>query len=70
MNKKEQIVSDLGILTDELVSEVFDFIQYLKLKRGASNLETAILSESSLAKDWNRPEEDETWQDLWKGMSW
>ena len=26
--------------------------------------ETAILSESSLAKDWNRPEEDEAWSHL------
>lgn len=23
--------------------------------------ETALLSEASLAKDWNRPEEDEAW---------
>lgn len=26
--------------------------------------ETAMLSESSLAKDWLRPEEDEAWQNL------
>ena len=64
MNIKERIVSDLESLPDSLISEVFDFIQYLKLKKGASNLETAILSESALGKDWNRPEEDEAWQDL------
>lgn len=27
-------------------------------------LETYLLSESALAKDWLRPEEDEAWQDL------
>ena len=64
MNIKERIVSDLESLPDSLISEVFDFIQYLKLKKSASNLETAILSESALGKDWNRPEEDEIWQDL------
>jgi len=26
--------------------------------------ETALLSESSLAKDWNRPEEDAAWSHL------
>lgn len=26
--------------------------------------ETALLSESALAKDWLRPEEDAAWQDL------
>lgn len=26
--------------------------------------ETAVLSEAALAKDWNRPEEDEAWQHL------
>ena len=26
--------------------------------------ETALLSEAALAKDWNKPEEDEAWQHL------
>ncbi len=29
--------------------------------------ETALLSEASLAEDWNRPEEDEAWQHLQPG---
>jgi hypothetical protein len=33
-----------------------------KLKKGATD--TLIASESSLKKDWLRPEEDEAWQDL------
>ncbi|MDT4898264.1 MAG: hypothetical protein QOH25_3341 [Acidobacteriota bacterium] len=28
--------------------------------------ETALLSEESLAEDWNRPEEDEAWSHLQK----
>ncbi len=30
----------------------------------ADSIETAYLSESSLAEDWNRPEEDEAWAKL------
>lgn len=30
----------------------------------ARTIETALLSESSLAKDWLTPEEDEAWKDL------
>lgn len=29
--------------------------------------ETALLSETSLGKDWNRPEEDEAWAHLQPG---
>ncbi len=32
--------------------------------RMSEGLETYLLSESALAKDWLRPEEDEAWQDL------
>ena len=33
-------------------------------QRVSEGLETYLLSESALAKDWLRPEEDEAWQDL------
>lgn len=35
-----------------------------KTKRAREKLEASLLSESSLAKDWLRPEEDEAWQHL------
>ena len=31
--------------------------------------ETALLSEAALAKDWNRPEEDEAWSHLQREQS-
>jgi len=31
--------------------------------------ETALLSEASLAEDWNRPEEDEAWSYLQRATS-
>ena len=34
------------------------------VSQNLGGLETYLLSESALAKDWLRPEEDEGWQDL------
>lgn len=65
MNSKEQIVQQLENIPEPLLNEVLDFIQFLKYKHlSQENLETALLSESALQKDWLNPEEDEAWQDL------
>lgn len=34
------------------------------LDEDTDTLDTALLSEDSLARDWNRPEEDEAWSHL------
>ena len=39
-------------------------VTILEEKPAAIVSETAILSEVSLAEDWNRPEEDEAWSHL------
>lgn len=41
-----------------------DFIQLLKDKTMKSRMESAILSESTLSKDWSSQEEDDAWKDL------
>ncbi|OGP87981.1 MAG: DUF2281 domain-containing protein, partial [Deltaproteobacteria bacterium RBG_16_48_10] len=46
------------------LDEVLDFVQFLKTKTVKERLSTAIASESSLKKDWMKPEEDEAWQNL------
>jgi len=51
-------------MPDGFVEEVLDFILLLKTKLSQEKQETQVLSESSLAKDWLRAEEDEAWQDL------
>jgi hypothetical protein len=58
-------VADLS--TDEfkeLISKVIEekFKEFLDLDYGM--FDTAIASESSLKKDWLKPEEDEAWKDL------
>ena len=64
MNPKEFLHQEIEQLPELLLPEVLKFIQYLKYKHQQEKLETALLSESTLAKDWLTPEEDEAWQDL------
>ena len=64
ISKKDQIIEELNNFPEDLLDEIFDYVKYLKGKLIKENMETAIMSESSLKKDWSRPEEDKTWQDL------
>ena len=61
---KETILQELEELPDALLDEVIDFIRFLKAKHTNAQLETALLSEAVLGRDWLQPEEDEAWQDL------
>ncbi len=64
ISKKDQIIEELNKFPEKLLDEIFDYVKYLKEKLIKENMETAIMSESSLKKDWSRPEEDEAWQHL------
>ncbi|MFM6203409.1 MAG: DUF2281 domain-containing protein [Dolichospermum sp.] len=65
MTIKEQITQELEKLPEPVLQEVFDFVQFLKTKQQQKQmLEITIMSESSLAKDWLKPEEDAAWQNL------
>ena len=57
MNETEEV-------PEPLLSEVLDFVHFLKTKVAREKLDIAIMSESSLSKDWLNPEEDEVWQNL------
>jgi len=64
MDGKETLIRELEDLPAAFLQEVLDFVRFLKAKATQERLETALLSESSLRKDWLRPEEDEVWRDL------
>ena len=68
--KKELILKEIEDMPDTFIEEVLDFIQFLKVKLSREKLETLILSESSLKKDWLKAEEEEAWQDLQRGYRW
>jgi len=64
MSKKDIIIDELKQIPEKFLDEILDYIKFLKEKLIKQKMETAIMSESSLKKDWLRPEEDEAWLDL------
>ncbi|MCK4811567.1 MAG: DUF2281 domain-containing protein [Methanosarcinales archaeon] len=64
MTKVELIINEIEQVPESFLEEILDFIRFLKIKAKTNKLETMIASESSLKRDWLRPEEDEAWRDL------
>jgi hypothetical protein len=64
MTKKEKLLNEIEQVPEPLLDEVLDFIHFLRVKVIREQMDTAIASESSLKKDWLKPEEDEAWQSL------
>jgi hypothetical protein len=58
------LFKEIEKLPENLKDELFNYIQYLKSKAAKEKYNLALLSESSLQKDWLKPEEDEAWNDL------
>jgi hypothetical protein len=62
---KELLLQELEGMPDSLLTEVLNYLQYLKFRQKMAVTDataaTASISESVLAKDWLRPEEDEAW---------
>jgi Protein of unknown function (DUF2281) len=63
MNKRKLIAKEIEQVPEPLLEEVLDFVRFLKNKCIQEELETSLLSESALKKDWLRPE-DEAWKNL------
>ena len=64
MRSKNEIIQEIEKLPESLLKEVWNFAQFLKEKTVLTKSETAVLSESSLGKDWLKTEEDEAWRNL------
>jgi hypothetical protein len=64
MGKKELLIKEIEQVPEPLLDEVLDFVHFLREKITKERLDTAIASESSLKKDWLRPEEDEAWKSV------
>jgi len=60
----ELFLKEIQNLPEHLKDELLDYIQYLKGKAAKEKYDLALMSESSLQKDWLKPEEDEAWNDL------
>ena len=64
MNTKEAIAHEIEQVPEPLLEQVLEFLLSLKSQYQQEKLEITMMSETSLAKDWLSPEEDEAWQDL------
>jgi hypothetical protein len=64
MSTKEILINEIKEVPEPLLGEVLDFVHFLKEKIVREKLDIAIMSESSLSKDWLKAEEDEAWGNL------
>ena len=52
MTTKDLIIQELERTPTPILEQVLAFLKFLKSMQAQDNLETALLSESSLQKDW------------------
>lgn len=64
MLPKEALHKEIDALPEEFTEEIYFFVNYLKSRHLKEQMETTLLSESALRKDWLSAQEDEAWRDL------
>ena len=64
METKDLILKEIEVIPEPYLEEILDFVRFLKDKAMKTRMESAILSESVLSRDWLSPEEEEAWKDL------
>jgi len=62
MRVKEKIINELDLFKEKELSEILDFIEFLKTKHSISDI--TLASEEILKQDWLSPEEDKIWENL------
>lgn len=64
---REQAIQELSLMSDELVERVLPFIRLMNAhstKDGSPMSRMSFLPANEMTEIWNRPEEDDQWQDL------
>ena len=64
MTNRAVLLQEIETLPANYVGEVIDFVTWIKQNKFSQIPETMLLSEKSLSKDWNTPEEDKAWANL------
>ena len=64
MTQKEAIIQAIDLLPTSRLPDLLEFIHRLQSTPTPEQWSGALMSESSLQKDWLLPEEDEAWQNL------
>jgi len=64
MTQQAELLQEIETLPAACLSEVVDFVAWIKQRKLSQIPETMLLSETALSKDWDTPEEDEAWANL------
>jgi hypothetical protein len=64
VSTRELIEREVAAMPEPLQREVYDFARFLRLKNEDESFNGLLLSEPTLGKDWNAPEEDAGWASL------
>jgi len=64
MTNRAVLLQEIETLPAACVGEVVDFVSWIKQRKVSQMPETVLLSEASLSKDWDTPEEDKAWAGL------
>lgn len=64
MTNRELILQEIERVPEPLLDKVLSFIRSLSTSASREKVDLAAVSESSLRKDWLRPEEERAWQSL------
>ena len=64
MTNRAVLMQEIETLPVAYLGEVIDFVSWIKQRKLSQISETMLLSEASLSKDWDTPEEDEIWANL------
>jgi hypothetical protein len=65
LSDRETLLYEIDTLPAECLEEVVNFVEYIKRKQLKKIPQTMLLSEASLSKEWDTPEEDEAWRNLY-----
>jgi len=58
------LLQEIQTLPTFELQEIFDYALFIKNRHKGKNSELLLAAETSLEKDWLRPEEDEAWANL------
>jgi len=64
MTQQAVLMKEIETLPSFCLGEVINFVAWIKQRKLSQIPETMLMSEASLAKDWNTKEEDKAWATL------
>jgi hypothetical protein len=64
MTDRAVLLQEIETLPAACLGEVVDFVAWIKQRKLSRLPETMLLSEATLSRDWDTPEEDEAWARL------